>query len=121
MKNTGQRQVAMLSGFEFIERNRLVMEGRSVRLGTVLRDRKPAVRLNAYFQSIFLDVRQRFWQSRLTSRRPTPNLARTPCRKTQRQAFLSRFLTREMSRLIRHASRRPTPRTHANTRKLKSC
>ena len=54
MKNTGQRQVAMLSGFEFIERNRLVMEGRSVRLGTVLRDRKPAVTLNAISKAFFL-------------------------------------------------------------------
>jgi hypothetical protein len=54
MKSTGQRQVAMLSGFEFIERNRLVMEGRSVRLGTVLRDRKPAVRLNAISKAFFL-------------------------------------------------------------------
>jgi hypothetical protein len=44
----------MLSGFEFIERNRLVMEGRSVRLGTVLRDRKPAVRLNAISKAFFL-------------------------------------------------------------------
>jgi len=44
----------MLSGFEFIERNRLVMEGRSVRLGTVLRDRKPAVRLNGIFKAFFL-------------------------------------------------------------------
>jgi len=44
----------MLSGFEFIERNRLVMEDRSVRLGTVLRDRKPAVRLNAISKAFFL-------------------------------------------------------------------
>ena len=40
--------------FEFIERNRLVMEGRSVRLGTVLRDRKPAVRLNGISKAFFL-------------------------------------------------------------------